>query len=61
MLGLYRLVERSGSAIGPAAGGWLLALAGFGPAMAAIGSLVLVGCGLYALTSKSAQPAAAPA
>lgn len=61
VLGLYRLVERSGSAVGPAVGGWLLALAGFGPAMAAIGSLVLVGCGLYALTSKPAPSAAAPA
>lgn len=61
VLGLYRLVERTGSAVGPAAGGWLLAVAGFGPAMAAIGSLVLVGCGLYALTSKPARPAVAPA
>lgn len=61
VLGLYRLVERTGSAIGPAAGGWLLAMAGFGPAMAAIGSLVLVGCGLYALTSRSPEPSPAPA
>lgn len=61
VLGLYRLVERTGSAIGPAAGGWLLAIAGFGPAMAAIGSLVLVGCGLYALTSKTPEPSPAPA
>ena len=61
VLGLYRLVERTGSAVGPAAGGWLLASVGFGPAMAAIGSLVLVGCGLYALTSKPPQPSPAPA
>ena len=61
VLGLFRLVERTGSAIGPAAGGWLLALAGFGPAMAAIGSLVLVGCGIYALSSSPRQAAPAPA
>ena len=47
VLGLFRLTERGGSALGPAVGAWLLPLAGFGPAVAAIGALVLAGSLVY--------------
>ena len=45
ILGLFRLVERGGSALGPATGALLLPLLGFGPALATIG-LGVVGASL---------------
>lgn len=47
MLGLFRLTERGGSALGPAVSAWLLPLMGFGPALAVIGALVLGGSLAY--------------
>lgn len=52
VLGLFRLVERSGSAIGPAAGAMLLGAFGFGPAVAAIGMVAIVGNVTYAVSSQ---------
>lgn len=47
VLGLFRLVERGGSAMGPATGAMLLSLWGFGPALACIGLLVFGGSLTY--------------
>lgn len=47
VLGLFRLTERGGSALGPALGAWLLPGLGFGPALAVIGGLVLGGSLVY--------------
>lgn len=47
ILGLFRLTERGGSALGPAAGAWLLPAVGFGPALAVIGALTLGGSLVY--------------
>lgn len=47
ILGLFRLVERGGSALGPATGAMLLTAWGFGPALACIGLLVLGGSVTY--------------
>ncbi len=52
VLGLFRLVERSGSAMGPAAGALLLGTFGFGPAVAAFGLVAIVGNASYALFSQ---------
>lgn len=49
LLGLFRLTERGGSALGPALGAWLLPLIGFGPALALIGSLMVGGSLLHGL------------
>ncbi len=54
VLGLFRLTERGGSALGPAVGAWLLPLVGFGPAVAAIGALVLGGSLVYGLGARAA-------
>lgn len=43
VLGLFRLIERSGSALGPACGALLLAAWGLGPALAAIGAVAVGG------------------
>lgn len=43
VLGLFRLIERSGSALGPASGALLLAAWGLGPALATMGLLVVSG------------------
>lgn len=43
VLGLFRMTERSGSALGPALGAWLLPWLGFGPALALIGTSVALG------------------
>lgn len=56
VLGLFRLTERGGSALGPAVGAWLLPAAGFGPAVALIGALVLGGSLIYALSARTAAP-----
>lgn len=47
ILGLFRLTERGGSALGPVAGAWLLPAVGFGPALAVIGALTLGGSLVY--------------
>ncbi|MDR2300010.1 MAG: MFS transporter [Comamonas sp.] len=47
LLGLFRLTERGGSALGPALGAWLLPAVGFSPAVAVIGALVLGGSLAY--------------
>ena len=47
LLGLFRLTERGGSALGPALGAWLLPAVGFSPALAVIGALVLGGSLAY--------------
>ena len=53
VLGLFRLTERGGSALGPALGAWLLPLVGFGPALALIGSVVMGGSMAYGLFARS--------
>ncbi len=55
VLGLFRLTERGGSAIGPLLGAWLLPLAGFGPALAAIGALVVAGSLAYGWSIRTAS------
>ena len=47
VLGLFRTLERGGSALGPAVGAWLLGTLGLGPAIAATGGLVIAGNMLY--------------
>ncbi|MEP9349057.1 MFS transporter [Xanthobacter sp. KR7-225] len=60
VLGLFRLVERSGNAAGPAAAGALLASIGFASAGAALGAVVVAGAALYALAGRGAlRPGAA--
>ncbi len=54
VLGLFRFVERSGSALGPALGAGLLPLLGFGPALAAIGGLVMLGSLAYGWSAARA-------
>lgn len=58
VLGLFRLIERSGNAAGPAAAGLLLAVIGFGAASASIGVLVVAGALGFALSGwrKSSTP-----
>lgn len=56
VLGLFRLVERSGSAIGPALGALLLGSIGFAGAVASVGAVVLAGNAWYAWTSRQAPP-----
>lgn len=53
VLGLFRLIERSGNATGPAAAGFLLASAGFASASAAIGLMVVLGALGFALSGRS--------
>lgn len=58
VLGLFRLTERSGSALGPVMAAWLLPLLGFGPAVALIGALVLGGSAAYGWSQRSARACA---
>ena len=51
VMGLLRLVERSGSAIGPAVGALLVGAIGFAPAIAAIGLMVVAGNATHAFVS----------
>lgn len=51
VLGLFRVTERSGSALGPALGAWLLPWLGFGPALALIGTSVVLGSAAYGLVA----------
>ncbi|MFG1361470.1 MFS transporter [Xanthobacter pseudotagetidis] len=52
VLGLFRLVERSGNAAGPAAAGALLASLGFALAGALLGAVVVAGAAMYALAGR---------
>lgn len=52
VLGLFRLIERSGNAAGPAAAGFLLAVAGFASATALIGVFVMSGALVFALSGR---------
>ena len=58
VLGLFRLTERGGSALGPAAAALLLPAIGFGPALAAIGALVAGGSVLYSWRLRRAHGSA---
>ena len=60
VLGLFRLVERSGSAVGPAVGAVLLGSLGFGVAVATIGLAVIAGNAAYAVFTRRAVPARLP-
>ena len=55
VLGLFRMTERGGSALGPLAGAWLLPLWGFGPAVAALGLLALAGSAVYGMSLQRNQ------
>jgi len=52
VLGLFRLVERSGNAAGPASAGFLMAALGFAPATAFLGAVVVAGAVLFALSGR---------
>jgi len=53
VMGLFRLIERSGSAIGPAVGAVLLGGLGLSAAVGAIGALMIAGTAAYAYSSRS--------
>lgn len=53
ILGLFRLIERGGSALGPASGAVLLAAWGLGPALATIGTVVVGGSLAYGWCLRS--------
>ncbi|OYX68675.1 MAG: hypothetical protein B7Y95_19905 [Rhizobiales bacterium 32-66-11] len=55
VLGLFRLIERSGNAAGPAAAGLLLAAIGFAAATASIGIMVVAGALAFALSGRHAS------
>lgn len=59
ILGLFRLTERGGSALGPALGAWLLPLLGFGPAVAVVGALALGGSLVYGWSLRGTRAAGA--
>ncbi len=52
VLGLFRLVERSGNAAGPAGAGVLLAAVGFSIATALLGAVVVAGAAVFALSGR---------
>ncbi|MFG1480230.1 MFS transporter [Xanthobacter sp. V4C-4] len=54
VLGLFRLVERSGNAAGPAGAGILLAAAGFSVTTALMGAVVVAGAVVFALSGRRA-------
>lgn len=58
VLGLFRLIERSGSALGPASGALLLAAWGLGPALATIGAVAVGGSLAYGWQLRRAERAA---
>lgn len=58
-LGLFRLTERTGSALGPAVAAALLPLVGFGSAVALIGALVFGGSLAYGWNQRSLARAGA--
>jgi predicted MFS family arabinose efflux permease len=53
VMGLFRLIERSGSAIGPAVGAVLLGGLGLSAAVGAIGVFMIAGTAVYAYSSRS--------
>ncbi len=53
VMGLFRLIERSGSAIGPAVGAVLLGGLGLSAAVGTIGALMIAGTAAYAYSSRS--------
>ncbi|MFG1294314.1 MFS transporter [Xanthobacter variabilis] len=53
VLGLFRLVERSGNAAGPAGAGALLAAVGFSLTTAMMGAVVVAGAVVFALSGRS--------
>jgi predicted MFS family arabinose efflux permease len=53
VMGLFRLIERSGSAVGPALGAMLLGGLGFGAAVGSFGAVVIAGGIAFAVTSKA--------
>jgi predicted MFS family arabinose efflux permease len=55
VMGLFRLIERSGSAVGPALGAVLLGGLGFGAAVGAFGAVVIAGSLGFALGSRRAE------
>lgn len=55
VLGVFRLVERSGNAAGPAVAGVLLAVVGFAGALAATGAMVVVGAAAFAVSARWGQ------
>ena len=55
VLGLFRLMERSGSALGPACGALLLAAWGLGPALATIGAVAVGGNMAYGWQLRRAR------
>lgn len=60
VLGLFRLVERTGNAAGPAAAGFLLATAGFASASTLIGLFVVAGALGFALSGGRRKADASP-
>ncbi|WP_051356747.1 MFS transporter [Azorhizobium doebereinerae] len=52
VLGLFRLVERSGNAVGPAAAGFLLGSVGFVTSMMTVGGLVVFGAAAFILSGR---------
>lgn len=60
VLGLFRLVERSGNAAGPAAAGLLLAAVGFAPAAAMVGAVAVVGALAFAATGRGMAAPSGP-
>ncbi|MFG1345750.1 MFS transporter [Xanthobacter autotrophicus DSM 431] len=52
VLGLFRLVERSGNAAGPASAGFLLATLGFASATAFLGAVVVAGALIFRLSGR---------
>ncbi|GGF89265.1 hypothetical protein GCM10007301_56480 [Azorhizobium oxalatiphilum] len=55
VLGLFRLVERSGNAVGPAAAGLLLGSVGFVTSMMTVGGLVIFGAAAFILSGRAAS------
>lgn len=60
VLGLFRLIERSGNALGPAAAGVMLGAFGFVTSMMSVGALVVVGAAAFALSGRPRQAAGRP-
>lgn len=60
VLGLFRLIERSGNALGPAAAGVMLGAFGFVTSMMSVGALVVIGAAAFALSGRRSQTAGPP-
>ena len=57
VLGLFRLVERSGNAAGPAVAGVLLSAVGFAPAIAMVGAVTVLGALAFAASGRGMREA----